>query len=423
MSDLRTRLRSLRAATRPVVRPAELPPTPEGSRTLDEGDLHETPLGASYFLRTLHPPDTTHGEGILDQWLTQNLAAAAVFTRDPRLATVDPRRCLFLDTETTGLNAGAGTLVFLVGVGLFTDDGFEVRQYFLRDPAEEPAMLHAIRDLMEHYEALVTFNGRSFDVPLLSMRYTLNRQRLNGERWPNLDLLFPARRLWKRRLESCRLSSLERAILGVQRTGQDVPGWLIPQLYQEYLQTGDARQMRRVMYHNLLDVLSMVTLATTLCDTFTRSDMALPHDDLLSLARWYEQLNMTEQAENTFWAALKAARHDAQHIACLEGLAAMLKRQDRHSDAEPLWEALATLSPLDSAPRIELAKYHEWTTGDFSLAISWTEAAVQANAARPRSFEQQGVQIELNKRLERLQRKYHKRLDQSGSHPNHHDEQ
>src|SRR5512135_787804 len=147
MSDLHSRLRNLRAITnrpRPVP-PGYTPPppafgSPQPLDVLVPGDLFETPLGVGYVVRTPHPPDHVHGENELGGWLTQNLAAAASFTQDRRLATIDPRRCLFLDTETTGLNAGAGTLVFLVGVGHFTDEGFEVRQYFLRHPGEEPAM-------------------------------------------------------------------------------------------------------------------------------------------------------------------------------------------------------------------------------------------------------------------------------------------
>src|SRR5215217_7004710 len=153
MSDLRSRLRNLRAVTnRPTPRiengDAWLPAL-EGEaqplETLVPGDLHETPFGAAYVVREQHAPDHMHGQGMLDSWLTQSLAGAAVFTKDRRLAAIDPRRCLFLDTETTGLNAGVGTLVFLVGIGLFTESGFEVRQYFLRSPGEEPAMLHAIQ--------------------------------------------------------------------------------------------------------------------------------------------------------------------------------------------------------------------------------------------------------------------------------------
>jgi hypothetical protein len=417
MSELRARLRSLRAVhNRPARRFTERPEpyyapldgeddgTPQPLEALLPGDLHETPVGAVYVVRKLHPRDHTHGDGILDEWLSQSLSGAAMFS-DRRLAGVDPRRCLFLDTETTGLG-GAGTLVFLVGVGLFTDDSFEVRQYFLRNPGEEPGMLHALQTLLDGYDALVTFNGRNFDVPLLAMRYSLNRQRLPFDRWPNLDLLYPARRLWRRRLESCRLSSLETAILGVRRTTNDVPGALIPQLYHEYVRTGDARQMARVMYHNLNDVLSMVTLATQLCTVFTEAKPSALHcDDLLSLARWYESLSMLKQAEAAYSAALNAAHHEADRKLILESLALLLKRQDRREEAAIVWEALAALAPSNPLPRVELAKYHEWTTGDLPQAIDWTEAAIQAIQNWPLSPSRQAEQHELQRRLDRLVRK------------------
>ncbi len=423
MSDLRSRLRNLRAVTNRPTRPnrfdrrfdpeifpacpAEpLSGAPQPLEAIMPGDLRETPFGSSYVVRTSHSPDHIHGEDVLVEWLSQSLAGAAVFTRDERLAAVDPRRCLFLDTETTGLTGSAGTLVFLVGVGCFTDEGFEVQQYFLRTPGEEPAMLHAIQNLLDGHDALVTFNGRAFDVPLLSMRYTMNRQRLNFERWPNLDLLHPARRLWRRRLDSCRLASLEHSILGVRRSSADVPGYLIPQLYYEYLHSGDARQMVRVMYHNLTDVLSMVTLATRLCGVFARAESSvLPHDDLLSLARWYEGLHMPEEAEQAYLAALQAARYDAEHAQALAGLASLLKRRDRRDEAAPYWETLAALSPSDPLPRLELAKYHEWTTGDLDQALHWTESARQAVAGWPFSPARQAALDDLQRRLDRLSRK------------------
>src|SRR5947209_13887998 len=176
MSDLRSRLRNLRAASHPIPHiPDDVLPdsgyysSPVPLEVLAPGELHETPHGMSYIVRTLHAHDHVHGESELNGWLSQSLAGAAIFTQDRRLANVDPRRCLFLDTETTGLNAGSGTLVFLVGVGRFTDDGgFEVRQFFLRNPAEEAAMLHALHELMAAHDALITFNGRSFDMPMLA---------------------------------------------------------------------------------------------------------------------------------------------------------------------------------------------------------------------------------------------------------------
>jgi tetratricopeptide (TPR) repeat protein len=192
----------------------------------------------------------------------------------------------------------------------------------------------------------------------------------------------------------------------VQRTGDDVPGWLIPQLYHQYVQSGDARQMRGVIYHNLIDILSMVTLAATLCDTFSRADAtALPHQDLLSLARWYEQLNMIEQAETTYQAALHNARHIYDQKFCLEALAAMFKRLDRDDEAASLWRAWADLAPNEVTPRLELAKYHEWTTHDFDQAMHWTDSAEQANNTRARNWEQQGVHAEIIKRRARLVQK------------------
>src|SRR5260370_23888157 len=119
------------------------------------------------------------------------------------------------------------------------------------------------------------------------------------------------------------------------------------------------------MYLNVYDVLSMVTLGATLCDTFTRVDVdtvqALPHDDLFSLARWYEHLDLTEQAETIYVTALRSARHEHEEKLCLEALAALYKRLDRYADAEPLWQTLATLSPGDPTACLELAKYHEST--------------------------------------------------------------
>ncbi len=409
MSDLRARLnrlRDLHTTHTPSTAPFRAPGKPQPLEALANGTLHENELGISYIIPTHHNHDHVHGRRGLADWLTQNLDGAAAFTRDERLLTADPRRCLFLDTETTGLASGAGTLVFLVGIGLFTDQGFEVRQFFLRDPAEEPAMLHAIYNLIKEHDALVTFNGRSFDVPLLASRYTLNRQRVRLDGWANLDLLHPARRLWKRRLESCRLAALEVDILGVERTTADVPGMLIPQMYQDYLRTGDGRDMMRVIYHNLIDVLSMVTLGAQVCETFAQPNAAgLPGEDLLSLAKWYEGLEMADRAEAAYDAALTAARRDAEMTAVLEGYTGLLKKQNRREEAAAHWQTWAILAPRSELPRLELAKYHEWHTGDLAQAQHWVEEALRAVRAWGVSDRRDAMITELEHRLERLQRK------------------
>jgi uncharacterized protein YprB with RNaseH-like and TPR domain len=380
---------------------------PQPIEALMNGVLRENAYGAGYVIPTVHDPDYRHGGRLLSGWLDQDLGAAAEFTAGA-LPSIDPRRCLFLDTETTGLSQGAGTLVFLIGVGFFTESGFEVHQYFLRDPAEEPAMLEALYGVIAAHDALVTFNGRSFDVPLLNSRYLLNRRRVHLEEMPNLDLLYPARKLWKRRLESCRLGHLEAEILGVERTEQDVPGWYIPQLYQDYVVTKDARDMTRVIYHNLMDVLSMVTLGAQLCETFVEpANKQLPGKDWLSLARWYERLGRSADAEAAYQSAFDAARRDEEMLIVIQHLTAFLKKQGKAQEAAPHLETWAALQPRAVEPRLELAKYHEWTSKDLAQAVRWTEDALTTVQAWGVSLIREGTVAEIEHRLDRLRRKIH----------------
>ena len=162
------------------------------------------------------------------------LAASHFERRDSRRSP--PGKWCFLDTETTGLAGGSGTYAFLIGVGRITPDGFRVRQFFMRDFGEEASLLSALTEHLKQFEVLITYNGRTFDQPLLETRFRMVRQRPPFSSLAHLDLLFGARRLWKLRFDSCRLVDLENQILGVERQG-DLPGELIPYFYFEYLRT------------------------------------------------------------------------------------------------------------------------------------------------------------------------------------------
>jgi len=400
------RMRELQSHHAPPVFPFRQAGTPQVIEDLARGTVHTNELGLSYSIPTAHDSDHRHGGRLLTDWLAQDLAGAASFTGDDRLADADPRRCLFLDTETTGLASSAGTLVFLVGVGYFTADGFEVRQFFLRDPAEEPAMLRALHSLMCEHDAVVTFNGRSFDMPLLAQRFILNRQRVSVDKWANLDLLFPARRLWKRRLDSCRLANLELQVLNVERTADDVPGMLIPQMYQDYVHTRDARDIMRVVYHNLIDVLSMVTLGAQICETFSNpTSKKLHSDDWLSLARWYEKLCRPVEAESAYSAALNTARLDSEMVMVFTDFANFYKKQGRPEAAAEHWESWAALQPKAVEPRLELAKYYEWTVRNLRKAAEWTDAALAVARSWGASGYRETTITELTHRLDRLTRK------------------
>jgi uncharacterized protein YprB with RNaseH-like and TPR domain len=353
-----------------------------------------------------HPSQTEHGSVILGHWLDQSPDILSHVGADESLKNADLRNFVFLDTETTGLGSGTGVFAFMVGIGVFSEAGaFEIHQFFLRDPAEERAMLELLSAHLKPGNALVTFNGRSFDVPLLADRLIMSRMPASILNLPNFDLLHPARRLWRRRLESCRLTALEVDILGLERQSADVPGSLIPYLYRQYLQTGDSREMVRVLYHNEQDILSMVSLAVTLCRTFGEPHTPeIPLDDRISLARWYQQQGLVEQSEEVYRAALEEDADGPLREELLAGVANLLKRAGRNEDAVAYWELHADLK-LDIAGHEELAKYYEWHAGDMQQALNWTQTGIAlAESWRP-GYRRTEALHTLGHRRDRLLRK------------------
>lgn len=389
--------------------PNQLEPRPSAqpSGTLEEllsgGVELQSDAGPYYLVGEAFEAGHVHGDDTLGRLTGQGLAGAATFMQEPRLAELGAADCVFLDTETTGLSQGAGTLVFMVGIGWVTAQGVEVRQYFLRDPGEEVAMLTALDEAVQGKRALVTFNGRHFDVPLLAGRYRLNRIRSALTRLPNLDLLLPARRLWRRRVGSCALGSLEQSILGVQRTGKDIPGALIPQVYNDYLHSGDARDIVRVFYHNQIDILSMVMLLARQLAIFDAPEgAALPAQDWLSLARYYERVERMEQAESAYRTALDGDLPDDDARFGFDALGVLLRRAERRAEAVEVWMRWASRFPDDPAPCIEIAKHYEWHDKDLSKAQEWAAAAYGAMAQMSPGPAQERARYEIEYRLTRL---------------------
>ena len=177
----------------------------------------------------------------------------------------DPARCLFLDTETTGLSHGAGTVAFLVGVGWTEGEELVIEQYMLREYADEPELIDRLSRRMEGFDCVCTFNGRTFDMPLLETRFTMNRMRDRWRQLENLDLLPPARRLWKLRLGSCRLANLEAQILDAPRE-DDLPGSEVPARFFEFVKTGNEALLDDIVEHNRRDVETLAALLIRLCD-------------------------------------------------------------------------------------------------------------------------------------------------------------
>ena len=231
-------------------------------------------------------PHQSHGRRSVEQCAIAHDSPLALF--DPRAATdaAWAKRIVFFDLETTGLSGGAGTLPFLAGCGWFEDGAFRVRQFFLTGPAGERAMLDALARIFDEASLLVTFNGRSFDVPLMEMRWAFHRGDAATDGMKHFDMLHSARRLWGRRglnkhLEyaeqaepsSCTLTALERQVLGFHRIG-DVPGFEIPARYFHFLRTGEAAAVSGVLDHNRLDLVSTAAVMSegTVTSSFTASE-------------------------------------------------------------------------------------------------------------------------------------------------------
>ncbi len=321
------------------------------------------------------------------------------------MAGFDFRQAAFIDTETSGLAGGAGTIVFLTGVGTFEDDQYIVRQYFARNPAEERVYLQHLAEQMQQAQGWVSFNGKSFDMPLLRSRFIMAGMRPPPDQ-PHLDLLHPARRLWRQRLGACNFGNLEIQILEHRRTGQDVPSWMIPDMWFRFAKgANNANEMASVLYHNQEDIVSMAPLAHTLLATFAGIIDPHPHD-LLSLARSYTRLGSYSQAESAYRQALAGSLLPALRGEAMTDLAALLKRLGRRNEAAFLWESQLELDPTSSIdPYIELAKYHEWETGDLETARLWTEKTITLIQTWRPGYQRNEALAELEHRLARLQRK------------------
>ncbi len=344
------------------------------------GRLEDSGEGACFIIDRVYPLNFQHGNSSLAHLLDQPLNAAAVICGDDRFDSLQFEDLLFIDTETTGLS-GAGSLAFMVGVAFFehhkTDQVLVVRQFFLRDHGDEKAMLLNLDGLLEQKPALVSFNGRTFDIPLLNNRFLMNRIPSRMAKLPHFDLLSSSRRLWRHRIGSVALSNLERELLRVHRSKEDVPGWLIPGLYNDYLRSGDARELKRVFYHNQIDMLSMVTLAGEVLRQFSDSRQEDHPIDLYSLGKWQDEMGMIEEAERTLKNAASADLPLEYYHQVLRRLALLLKRNDRRQEALPYWQQWAATS-FDSVEAFEeLAKYYEWHANDLTLALTWTERGLE----------------------------------------------
>jgi uncharacterized protein YprB with RNaseH-like and TPR domain len=390
------------------VGPGEItPPVPKKPDLLDQvlgGSLEHTPHGDVYLIKSVYPSGYQSGQESL--FASPALALLAAWSGDERIKDYNLESFAFLDTETTGLFGGTGTYTFLIGVGHYEADQFLLTQFFMRDPSDEPAILIALEELLSAYKSLVTFNGKAFDIPLLKTRFITRGWRNPLVDFAHLDLLHLARRLWKDRLPSRTLGNLEVQILGITRTTEDIPGWMIPEIYFEFLRSGDPQPLKNVIYHNAMDVLSLASL-------FVHSSWILadPLDgkiqdasDLIAMAKLFENIGDPEMAIELYRRGIESIAPEDALISALSRLASIHKRRGEFQQAELCWQAAA--SHHDISAFVELAKYYEHHVQDYAQALQWTSSALMlVQGTQHNTYLRMTWEKELTHRLERISKK------------------
>lgn len=317
-------------------------------------------------------------------------------------AHVAPEDVLFLDTETTGLSGGAGTVAFEIGLGYFVQGGFAVEQLLMRDYPYEADMLRTLASRMRRYPILCTFNGRTFDVPLLRSRFLMNRMSDDCVPAVHADVLYPARRLWKLRLKQCTLSNLENQLLGVCRD-DDLPGALVPQTYFQYLKDADFAPLEKVLEHNRQDIVSLAQLFYFLCRQVAKPEEIVDGQDLLSLARAMEKRGDILKASKCY---RLCARGDTRAEA-FRALAVTNRRLGNTDAAIRLYQAMIQRGDDRINAYEALAKLYEHQKRDPEQALHYTRQALLM-LSEPGLFDREAVQerqIALQYRYARLRRK------------------
>jgi len=400
------------------------PPAQERAAAVLGGTILERAEGAVIIVDREYRADDLHGFrriGDIIETLNEEQDALATMARawpstvGLRTGGSEDPPLLFLDLETTGLFTGAGTQAFLVGCAAVDGDSIRVRQFLMPGFEHERAVLAELAAWASTHGALVTYNGKTFDVPLIETRFLFHRLPFPLAETPHLDMLHPARRLWRGRPttagpdpdeSSCSLSVLEKHLAGLHRVG-DVPGFEIPSRYFQFVRDGDARPLEAVLEHNRLDLVSLAAVMARALTLVSRGPLesSNPHE-CFGLARLYERAGAHDNAEGALLRCLDLARRIGTepdvHADGLRRLAWLRRRSGRVHEAAEVWRELAALPRCAAALRREakeaLAIYHEHRSRDLGTARSLVLDVLSGNLEGNRK-------AAAEHRLQRLDRK------------------
>jgi len=398
-------------------------PGSEGSWLNDAGDLPFRPKTIPYDPARLSEAlgatskSNQYGDYLsVRSWCAQppeyspDLRALRLLIAEAPDEIADANQWLFLDTETTGLAGGSGTYAFLVGIAWWEGGGVEIEQFFLREYSEERALLFALRERIAEHPVLVTFNGKSFDWPLLETRYRMSRRVSVPTPKAHLDFLHPARNLWRLRLGSVRLSELERHVLGWNR-GADLLSGLIPQIYFDYLRGGPPERLIPVLNHNQMDLRGLAALSSRILSLLSDAE-SLGQDglELFGVSRICEKRGDYTRAGNLYKKSIASFLPAETDRAARRSLARLAKRNGDFDLACELWKEAIGNSRRGFEAYEQLAIYYEHKARDpeqareiVRQALDELRRAIQVGDIAPGPYRE--IKARFDRRGERLERK------------------
>ncbi len=405
--DIREKLRLLDSLPRNRSRlePEEQANSASEPSEIPSAAVSQHSVGSFSLFKEAYASDYVQGRIRIAAYLEKQVEFLALVSNSVEIAELDLSKALFIDTETTGLSGGAGTCAFLIGVGYFEGQSFQLHQYFMNDFNEEAELFAELNRMVADFELIVSYNGKSYDIPLLNSRNTYLREKSPYSHLQHFDLLHAVRRLWGKRLTDCSLQTAEGAVLGVERSG-DIPGYLIPHRYFQYLRDRQFEPMRPILYHNRQDILSMVALCVVILELFERQAGGnLASADIVPVAKILERAGRYADANRLYHGHLEQNSHQKE---MLFRMAFNHKKLENWRAAAQAWHDSLKTGRYHPLPYIELAKHYEHRVKDLARAQDLVVTAlseIETLDALGGLERWQDYKADLIYRLERLQKK------------------
>jgi len=366
------------------------------------GTRNVNSLGEYFYAEHQYPSNYIHGSIPFDQFFPPY----SVYSTPESESSFELKQCIFLDTETTGLSTSGGSFAFMVGIGWFEENHFALRQYFLISPDQEEAMLLDLENQLAMHQNIVTYNGISFDIPILKSRFKYHRIPTTFVNKKQIDLLKYARMLFRYQFDNRSLKNIESKVLNFTRTEEEIPGYMAPVIYQDYLKTGEIQEIIGVFYHNEMDVISLAALLKIINEISHEADSHFSTYETLhySLARQFERNREYSKAIDYYSKALNQPKlPDSLRCTCYLCMASIYKKTNQIEKAMIFWEYASELGSIESL--IEIAKIFEHKIRNYELALDYCKKAILFLENDVNSMKRAVLENQIDYRIERLKAK------------------